>query len=206
MENSDVDGGRVEVEKKDITKDIRYQPIRDFLAWATSRDDVLYFSSKHDAGMALDALNKFFERWPSAFDEKTNILKKRLVEMAEKIIFVGRAIWSVEEEAPPPIFTIALCGSSRFVAEMAVLAWELEKQGAIVHSLHLLPYWYTQATDHLAEVQGIAEEMDALHLQKIELSDLVVVYNPLGYLGDSTRKEIGHCKVIGIPLIFSEDL
>jgi len=34
---------------------------------------------------------------------------------------------------------ITLCGSTRFIEHFAVMAWELEKQGAIVLGLHYLP-------------------------------------------------------------------
>jgi len=56
---------------------------------------------------------------------------------------------------------ICICGSSRFIEEMAVWAWEAEKQNIITHRMHLLPHWYkTKAPDHMAEVEGVAEQMD----------------------------------------------
>lgn len=99
---------------------------------------------------------------------------------------------------------VCLCGSSRFVAEMAILAWELEKEGRIVLSLHLLPKWYTEAADHQAEVEGIAEAMDELHLRKIDISDRVLVVNIDGYIGDSTTREIAYCKMTQTPLSYLE--
>ncbi len=94
----------------------------------------------------------------------------------------------------PKIITI--CGSSRFVDIMAVVAWILEKEeDAIVLSLHLLPEWYTNIEnipDHLAEHEGVADKMDALHLRKIELSDEIFVVDPRGYIGESTKNEIDY--------------
>ena len=42
---------------------------------------------------------------------------------------------------------ITLCGSTRFIEHFAVMAWELEKQGAIVLGLHYLPQSYFDGGD-----------------------------------------------------------
>lgn len=98
---------------------------------------------------------------------------------------------------------ICLCGSSRFIEHMAVLAWELEKGGAIVLSLHLLPASYPGvAPDHQAEAEGIAAQMDELHLRKIDLADSVLVVNVGGYIGDSTRREIAYASAHGKPISY----
>lgn len=90
---------------------------------------------------------------------------------------------------------ITMCGSSRFVDIMAVTAWLLERdEQVITMGLHLLPAWYTDVEGHLAEHEGCAEEMDELHLRKIDLSDEIYVINYLGYIGDSTRREIAYAK------------
>lgn len=95
---------------------------------------------------------------------------------------------------------ICLCGSSRFVAAMAVLAWQLEKMGNIVMSLHLLPSWYTTNEDHQAEHEGVAEFMDDLHLRKIDLADEVVVVDVDGYIGESTAREIQYAQGARTPM------
>jgi hypothetical protein len=100
---------------------------------------------------------------------------------------------------------ITLCGSSRFIDHMAVLAWELEKGGAIVLSLHLLPASYPGLhSDHQAEAEGVAEAMDALHLRKIDLADEVFVVNVGGYVGESTRKEIAYADRLNKPILWLE--
>jgi hypothetical protein len=88
---------------------------------------------------------------------------------------------------------IVLCGSSRFVDEMAVIMWLLERDhGQIAMGLHLLPQWYSVnlQADHLAEHEGVNEAMDELHLRKIDLADEVLVVNPEGYIGKSTKREV----------------
>lgn len=93
---------------------------------------------------------------------------------------------------------ICLCGSSRFVAEMAVFAWELEKRGVIALGMHLLPRWYEGlSNDHQAEAEGVAEQMDELHKRKIDLADEILVMNVGGYIGTSTRSEIAYAHAHG---------
>jgi hypothetical protein len=91
---------------------------------------------------------------------------------------------------------VTLCGSSRFVQEMAVCAWLIEREElAIAMSLHLLPHWYPNCPpDHLAEHEGVADDMDALHLRKIDLSDEIFVVNIREYIGSSTANEIAYAK------------
>ena len=102
---------------------------------------------------------------------------------------------------------ICLCGSSRFIETFAVLAWEFEKLGAITVGLHLLPASYeTHAADHIAEAEGVAEKMDALHLKKIELADEIFVVNVNGYIGKSTAREIAYAEKIGKPVKYLEPL
>lgn len=65
-------------------------------------------------------------------------------------------------------------------------------------SLHLLPYWYPDCPpDHLAEHEGVAEDMDALHLRKIDLSDEIFVVNRADYIGKSTANEIAYAEKKG---------
>lgn len=45
--------------------------------------------------------------------------------------------------------------------------------------------------------------LDALHLHKIDLADRVVVVNPGGYVGESTRREIAHARAAGKPVTFT---
>lgn len=95
---------------------------------------------------------------------------------------------------------VVLCGSSRFVDVMAVCAWIIEREEkAIAMALHLLPIWYSAdlPDDHLAEHEGVAAEMDRLHLRKIDFASEIFVVNRGNYIGDSTRREIEHAKTLG---------
>ncbi|KNX39286.1 hypothetical protein VV01_07480 [Luteipulveratus halotolerans] len=46
--------------------------------------------------------------------------------------------------------------------------------------------------------------LDALHLSKIDLADRVLVVNPGGYVGESTRREIAHARAHGKPVSFTD--
>jgi hypothetical protein len=98
---------------------------------------------------------------------------------------------------------IVLCGSSKFVDIMAVCAWLIERdEKAITMGLHLLPYWYGDIPDHLAEAEGVAKEMDALHLRKIDISDEIFVVDFAGYIGESTGREIEYARECDKPVRF----
>ncbi len=96
---------------------------------------------------------------------------------------------------------VVFCGSSKFCDVMAVCAWLVEKhENAITMGLHLLPYWYTDAEDHLAEHEGVADQMDELHLRKIDLATEVFVINFDDYIGESTARETKYAKDRGLKI------
>lgn len=48
--------------------------------------------------------------------------------------------------------------------------------------------------------------LDALHLRKIDLADRVLIVNPGGYVGESTRREIAYAQAAGKPVTFTDPL
>ncbi|MDR6172754.1 hypothetical protein QE364_001464 [Nocardioides zeae] len=89
---------------------------------------------------------------------------------------------------------VCICGSARFADEMRRTNRDLTLAGSIV----LAP----------AEVDGPVDAeqkalLDELHLQKVDLADRVVVVNPGGYVGDSTRREIARARSTGTPVTFT---
>ena len=93
---------------------------------------------------------------------------------------------------------ITLCGSSRFVDIMAVCAWILERDEQVITvGLHLLPCWYAtkeEIPDHLAEHEGVADELNERHLRKIDISSGIFVVNKNDYIGEDTLKEIKYAQ------------
>jgi len=99
---------------------------------------------------------------------------------------------------------ICLCGSTKFIEQFAIMAWELEKGGAITLGCHLLPHWYCPVPDHGAEWAGMKEHFDELHKRKIDLADEVFVLNVGGYIGESTQSEIAYAEAHGKPVKYLE--
>lgn len=48
-------------------------------------------------------------------------------------------------------------------------------------------------------------DLDTLHLHKIDLADEVIVVSPGGHLGDSTRQEITYAQLLGKPVSFYDE-
>lgn len=138
------------------------------------------------------------ERWEGEMRRTATTMDAQgLVEIAEGNRKVADALSTllrfVRKPATEPKI-VTLCGSSRFCQIMAVIAWWLERdEGKIAMGLHLLPDWYPDVPgDHLAEHEGVAAQMDALHLAKIDMADEVFIVNWNEYVGTSTRNEIQH--------------
>lgn len=90
---------------------------------------------------------------------------------------------------------VCICGSTRFLDQMAIAAWEMEKKGILVVGPHLLPSTYPGVhPSHQAEAEGVKEVLDQLHLRKIDLADEVYVVNPGGYYGSSTCRELDYAR------------
>ncbi|MFE7934316.1 hypothetical protein ACFU6S_37505 [Streptomyces sp. NPDC057456] len=101
----------------------------------------------------------------------------------------------------PPI--VVLCGSTRFwdafieaalyetVAGRIVLA-----PGCNLKTPH--PLW-----DDAARADRLKRVLDDLHLRKIDLADDVLIVNPGGYIGESTRREIAYARSLGKPIRYT---
>jgi hypothetical protein len=90
---------------------------------------------------------------------------------------------------------VCICGSIRFAAEMRAANSDLTFAGVIV----LAP---GEADEVVTAEQKTA--LDALHLRKIDLADRVLVVNPGGYVGESTRREIAYARAAGKPVSFTD--
>lgn len=90
---------------------------------------------------------------------------------------------------------VCLCGSIRFVTKMRAANRDLTLAGVIV----VAP---GEADEVVTDEQKAA--LDALHLRKIDLADRVLVVNPGGYVGESTRREIAYAEATGTPVEFTD--
>ena len=91
---------------------------------------------------------------------------------------------------------ITLCGSTRFKDEFIATQKRLSLQGCIVISVGL----FGHSGDEEVSRPGVKEMLDDMHLRKIDMADEVMVINPGGYIGQSTRREIEYAKSVGKPV------
>lgn len=104
----------------------------------------------------------------------------------------------------PPI--VCLCGSTRFLAEFDAAALAETLAGRIVLSIGSTRVSDAEVTAGLddAEREELFTRLADLHRAKIDLADEVLVVNPGGYLGDSTRAEIAYAELRGTPVRYLE--
>lgn len=96
---------------------------------------------------------------------------------------------------------VTLCGSMRFLDRMLAVAAELTTAGDIV----LAPFQVVPAAAQHGERAAEKQRLDQLHRRKIDLCDaVVVVSDPSGYYGASTRGEIAYARALGLPVTFRE--
>lgn len=89
---------------------------------------------------------------------------------------------------------VCICGSLRFVNEMRTVNRELTLAGVIV----LAP---SELDENPTDEQKAV--LDALHLRKIDLADRVLIVNPGGYVGESTRREVAYARAAGTPVSYT---
>ena len=99
---------------------------------------------------------------------------------------------------PAAPHVVTLCGSTRFRAEIAAANRELTLAGHVV----LAPGVFAHDGDQITDADK--QRLDRLHLAKIDLACWVLVVNPGGYIGDSTRREIEHAGQTGKPVHYLE--
>lgn len=96
---------------------------------------------------------------------------------------------------------VAICGSTRFMDQMADADRELTWAGQIVvkpgcNMKDPHPLWENPAEAEVGKVR-----LDQLHRAKIRIRDEVLVVG--GYIGDSTRAEIAYARSLGKPVRFT---
>jgi hypothetical protein len=95
---------------------------------------------------------------------------------------------------------VCICGSTRFKREIEAANRRLTLEGKIV----LAPGVFAHCGDTISEDNK--KRLDILHKEKIDMSDLVFVVCPGGYIGDSTKSEIEYARSIGRPVYFGNDV
>lgn len=85
---------------------------------------------------------------------------------------------------------VCLCGSTRFMEAFREANLRETLAGKIVLSIGC----DTKSDAGLSLAAGTKALLDELHKKKIDLADEILVINPGGYVGESTRSEIEHAR------------
>lgn len=96
--------------------------------------------------------------------------------------------------------SVTICGSRRFRPEIREFARVLKEKGVIVYE----PYLHS-GQDEWEKLPGEYKNFVALglthdHFYKIQMGDVVFVFNKGGYAGNSTTLEIGYAVALGKPI------
>ncbi|MCC5781409.1 hypothetical protein CRM73_00300 [Kocuria sp. CCUG 69068] len=92
---------------------------------------------------------------------------------------------------------VCICGSTRFRSEIAEANRVVTMAGRIV----VAPGVYGHDGDPMTDDDKT--RLDDLHRRKIDLAYEVLVVNPGGYIGHSTRLEIGYAVLSGKPVRYT---
>ncbi|MGG7653538.1 hypothetical protein [Kocuria rosea] len=103
-----------------------------------------------------------------------------------------------EERAEPSSpRVVCICGSTRFRAEIT----EANRVETMAGRIVVAPGVYGHDGDPMTDEDKT--RLDELHRRKIDLADEVLVVNPDGYIGHSTRLEIGYAVLSGKPVRYT---
>lgn len=109
--------------------------------------------------------------------------------------------WGLSER--PEIVT--LCGSTRFAQEFFEVGKVLTLKGQIVLSVEVTTTQSERDDPQFADPHT-KTMLDALHFEKIRMSDYVFVINKGGYIGWSTTNEIDYAKSLGKPVVYMDNI
>lgn len=103
---------------------------------------------------------------------------------------------------------VCLCGSTRFSQAFRDANLAETLAGKIVLTIGCDMRSDDDIFGHLpqAELDQIKEQLDQLHLRKIDLADEVLILNVRGYIGQSTARELAYAKAHGKRIRYLEDI
>jgi nucleoside 2-deoxyribosyltransferase len=97
--------------------------------------------------------------------------------------------------------SVVMCGSSRFAKEIRLFTKILETSGVNTFAPHL----YRASGGDWSKIHEFDKKFVAMgltydHFRKINMADVVFVFNKNGYSGVSTTLEIGYAVALGKPI------
>lgn len=101
---------------------------------------------------------------------------------------------------------VCLCGSTRFWRTFQQAGLQETLAGKIVLSIGAASGTDDEHFGNLPreEYDRVKENLDQLHLRKIDLADEVLILNVDGYMGESTRRELAYARSLGKPIRYWE--
>lgn len=100
----------------------------------------------------------------------------------------------------PDRHIVCLCGSTRFHKEYVEANLQETLKGHIVLSVGVFGHCSEEAHGRLIDIDAHKKALDGLHIDKINMAQEILVINPGGHVGTSTRAEIAHARQRGIPV------
>lgn len=102
-----------------------------------------------------------------------------------------------ERKVTQEFLIMTLCGSTKFKEEFEAAQKEFSLRGYLVISVGC----FLHREDDL-RIEEQKELLDRIHLQKIDLADIIFIISPDGYIGESTAKEIEYAKEKGKLIVY----
>lgn len=96
---------------------------------------------------------------------------------------------------------ITVCGSYKFKNEIV----EITEKMALKGNCMLTPIELTKKDKDVYTQEDISL-LGKMHLEKIKISDAILVVNVNGYIGESTKKEIEYAKSLNKEILYYTDL
>ncbi len=96
--------------------------------------------------------------------------------------------------------SITICGSTKFKLEARKFAESLRTLGVVVYEPHFFSEEKNWVNLNKKQIELIAIGLTFDHFHKIRLGDVVFIYNPGGYCGNSTTLEIGYATALAKPI------
>jgi hypothetical protein len=101
--------------------------------------------------------------------------------------------------------SVVICGSKRFKSGIRKFAQELRRAGVVVYEpfLHQGADEWQKLSDQYKRFTALGLTLD--HFYKIQVADVVFVYNQDGYIGNSVTLEMGCAVAMGKPIYALSD-
>lgn len=179
-------------------------------AWKTARAEAKYWENIYKQGNNVHRKGKEKERQfmkrlihktVNSCNDCPDYKTKALADfcgITKKEIIPGSTI---PESCPliAKIKVVCLCGSTKFKQEFITANFRETMAGKIV----LTVGWFSHTDGNIftpSPQEKIA--LDELHKRKIDLADEILIINPGGYIGESTRSEIEYAFKLGKPILY----